>query len=83
MTRQGRRIPPDLWARQCDSHQLTRDRHSWTYVKPDEDITAMDLEFLDLVPPNFENYMIALTLRENRDVPQPIGKAPVKHTNGH
>lgn len=75
---QGRQISPDLWARQCGSHQLTRDRHSWTYVKPDEDITSMDLEFLDGAEANNENYIVALTLRENRDAAQPIGRVPYK-----
>jgi len=75
---QGHRISPDLWARHRGSHQLTRDRHSWTYVKLDEDITAMDLEFLDRAAANNENYIVALTLRENRDVAQPIGRVSYK-----
>jgi hypothetical protein len=41
---------------------------------PEEDITTMDLEFLDRAAVNNENYIVALTLRENRDVAQPIGR---------
>lgn len=73
MINSARHNPPDIWARHTRTHQISRDGVSWTYVEPGEDVSGLDLEYIDRPVPSSSDYMIALTIQNNRDVPVLIG----------
>jgi len=62
----------DLWARQHGKHKLTRDQISWKYISPDEHIEGMSLEYIKRTNTAVD-YIVALTIQGNRDVPKIIG----------
>ncbi|KIM29793.1 hypothetical protein M408DRAFT_107498 [Serendipita vermifera MAFF 305830] len=69
MANAARPIPPDIWSRHSGSHQVTRDGFSWIYIEPDEDITGLELEYVERPAQGHSGYVIASTIRENRSVP--------------